>query len=149
MFAEERQKFEAYIKSEGMRETQQRVHVLDTFLDIEDHVSVDDLYRILQERDDRVGYATVHRTMKLICDCGLAREVRFDDGIVRYEHNFRHRHHHHLVCTRCREIIEFESSEMDAGERRILKRYGFKMESHRYEIFGLCAKCRREITKDK
>jgi Fur family ferric uptake transcriptional regulator len=143
----ERQIFNDYIRSEGLRETEQRVEILEAFLKTEDHVSVDDLYSNLKRRKRRVGYATVHRTMKLIAECGLARVVSFEDGVARFEHRYNHEHHHHLVCTRCKKVIEFTSERMEAGEKSVLRRYGFKMESHRYEIFGVCCECRGKMAE--
>jgi len=136
----EKQRFESYVRSSGLKFTCQRELVLEAFLQIEEHVSVDDLYQMIRRDYRNVGYATVHRTMKLICDSGLAREVVFDDGVSRYEHS-HHSHHHHLVCTECRKIIEFESPEMERGEQKILKEYGFAMQFHRCELFGLCRDC--------
>ena len=139
----EKEIFRDFIRSTGFRETAQRNMILDRFLKTEGHVSVADLHRILNRRGRKVGYATVHRTMKLIAECDLAREVMFDDGVVRFEHVYGHKHHHHLFCTRCKKVIEFSSKTIDEGEKAILKRYGFKMESHRYEIFGLCKNCQK------
>jgi len=119
--------------------------ILSAFLKTERHVSVEDLYRILKKSKKRIGYATVYRTMKLIADCGLARGVEFDDGILRFEHDYKHEHHHHLVCTRCKKVIEFTSKKMDRELEVVLKKYNFKMESHSFKIFGICNKCREEI----
>lgn len=144
MPAAEREIFNKFIRSEGLRETTQRTEILNTFLNTEEHVSVDDLYGALKKRKRRIGYATVHRTMKLIAECGLARVVKFDDGVARFEHRYNHEHHHHLVCTRCKKIIEFASKRMEEGEKNVLKRHDFTMESHRYEIFGICGDCRSQ-----
>jgi len=135
-------KFDAYIKAEGLKETSQRSAVLHAFLTAEKHVSVDDIYALLKSQDNRVGYATVSRTMKLIAESGLAREVIFNDGVVRYESTLNREHHHHLVCTRCKKVIEFTSPEMERGEAEILRQYDFTPEYHHYEIFGLCRQCR-------
>lgn len=148
MTGTEQQVFDHYIRSSGLKETAQRKIVLDAFLKTEKHVSVRDLYFIICKRECKVGYATVHRTMKLFADCGLAREVMFDDGISRFEHLYRHRHHHHLVCTRCRKVIEFTSNLIDKEEKTILKRHGFQLQSHRYEIFGLCRECRKKAGRN-
>jgi Fur family ferric uptake transcriptional regulator len=144
---DEREIFDNFIKSEGLKGTLQRVAVLDAFLGIEDHVSVDDIHRILSRDGQKVGYATVHRTMKLIAQCGLAREVRFNDGILRFEHQYKHKQHYHLVCTHCGKVIEFNSDKIDSAEKAILKRYGFTMHSHRYNVFGLCKECRKKNGK--
>ena len=142
------QVFDDYIQSSGLKETAQRKIVLDAFLKTEKHVSVHDLYLIISKRKRKVGYATVHRTMKLIADCGLAREVMFNDGVSRFEHLYKHKHHHHLVCMRCKKVIEFVSKLIDREEKTILKRYGFQLQSHRYELFGLCRECRKKADRN-
>lgn len=143
MIVEERQIFDEYIRTTGLKTTSQRRLILDTFLGTEKHVSVEDLYRMINRHRRRVGYATVHRTMKLIAECGLAREVVFNDGISRFEHNIEGHHHHHLVCTECQKVIEFASRELDAAEEAVLRKYGFTPQLHSYKIFGICRECRR------
>jgi len=140
----EQQIFGEYIRTEGLKTTAQRTAILHAFLSTERHVSVEDVYLIVNRRKRKVGFATVYRTMKLIADCGLAREVRFDDGISRFEHTLGRRHHHHLVCNKCKKVIEFSSSEMDAIEQTISRKYGFELESHRFEIFGICKDCQKK-----
>lgn len=144
MVSGEQKIFGNYIKAEGLKATPQRRLVLDAFLSTDTHVSVEDIYKRVNRGKRRVGFATVYRTMKLIADCGLAREVRFDDGVSRFEHSLGRRHHHHLVCSRCKRVIEFSSAEMDALERAISRKYGFQLQSHRFEIFGLCLNCQKE-----
>ncbi len=148
MEGHEVQLFNEYIHSTGLRDTQQRKRILEAFLSTSNHVSVDDMYRIVNEKGRKLGYATVYRTMKLIAECGLAGEVMFNDGIVRFEHRLGRKHHHHLVCTDCGKVIEFESTAMDKGEEGILKKHRFKQISHHYKIFGLCHKCQQE-SKDE
>lgn len=144
MATDEKEIFGTYIRSQGLRDTHQRGHVLETFLNTEDHVSAEDLYRRINRRKRKVGFATVYRTMKLIAECGLAREVIFDDGVARFEHSYRHKHHHHLICTRCRKVIEFSSEVMERGEKTVIEEHGFRMESHHFEIYGLCNECQSE-----
>lgn len=137
--------FDRYIRSQGLRGTAQRDRVLDVFLRTEDHVSVEELYRMLGRGRRKVGFATVYRTMKLITECGLAREIVFDDGVVRFEHSYKQEHHHHLICTRCRKVIEFTSEAMEKAEEMILEEFGFEMESHQYKIYGVCSDCLRKM----
>lgn len=145
MSTSEKEIFERFIRSQGLRGTAQRDTVLDAFLRTRDHVSVEELYKIIGRGRQKVGFATVYRTMKLITDCGLAREVVFDDGVVRFEHSHKHEHHHHLICTRCRKVIEFTSDDMDRTEETILAEFGFRMESHQYKVYGICSDCSRRI----
>jgi Fur family ferric uptake transcriptional regulator len=137
-----REIFDRYIRASGLKGTTQRIFVLDAFLDARKHVSIEDLHRILAGRNRRVGYVTVYRTMKLIADSGLAREVVFDDGVSRFEPVLDRKHHHHLVCKRCGKVIEFSSETLEKMERELLKKYNFDSHSHHYEIFGLCSQCR-------
>jgi Fur family ferric uptake transcriptional regulator len=144
MVTDERKIFGDYIRAEGLRETEQRSVVLDVFLGSEDHMSIEDIYRLVNRRKRRVGYATVYRTMKLIAECGLAREVMFDDGVCRFEHVVGKQHHHHLVCTRCHRVIEFTSAALDKAEKAIFAEHDFEAEYHHMKIFGLCSECRRK-----
>jgi len=143
MTTEERKIFGEYIRSEGLRETAQRMLVLDAFLDSDDHVSAEDIYLLVNQKKRRVGFTTVYRTMKLIADCGLANEVMFDDGIARFEHMYGRQHHHHLICTRCKKVIEFTSAAMDRVEKSLLSEHQFEAHYHQYKIFGLCRECSR------
>ncbi len=145
MRTEERQIFGEYIKSEGLKETAPRNRILNAFLNSEDHVSAEDIYLLVNRGKRKVGFTTVYRTMKLISDCGLAREVMFDDGIARFEHTLGRKHHHHLICTRCRKVIEFTSKTMEDAEQALLKKNEFELQYHKYEIFGLCKACREQV----
>jgi len=147
MVSEEQKIFGDYIRAEGLRETGQRMNILKAFLNADDHVSAEDIYRLVNVRKRKVGFTTVYRTMKLISSCGLAREVMFDDGVARFEHTYGRQHHHHLVCTKCKKVIEFSSKTMDAAEKALLKEHGFELQYHQYEIFGLCRECREQGDK--
>ena len=142
MVTNDRQVFNDFIRTEGLRETRQRALVLDVFLGTSDHVSAEDIYRLVNRTHRSVGFATVYRTMKLLAGCGVAREVTFDDGVSRFERVQGRKHHHHLVCTRCRNVTEFSSSAVDDFEQSIQRQYDFEPRSHHYEVFGLCGKCR-------
>jgi Fur family ferric uptake transcriptional regulator len=144
MTNDEHKIFGDYIRSEGLHETVQRMKILDAFLNADDHVSAEDIYRLVNRRQRKVGFTTVYRTMKLIADCGLAREVLFNDGIARFEHTYGKKHHHHLICTKCGKVIEFSSKIMDEAEKELLNRHGFELQYHQYEIFGLCRECREQ-----
>lgn len=142
MHSEEQQVLNQFIRTTGLKETAQRRAILDEFLRTERHVTIEDIRDMVNLRGGRIGYATVYRAMKLFADCGLAREVKFSDGVTRFEHGYKHSHHHHLVCTSCGAVIEFASQDMDKAEQAILKKHGFQMDAHRYEIFGLCNNCK-------
>src|SRR3712207_7234810 len=64
----------------------------------------------------RSGHTTVYRTLKLLVEAGLAREVRFGDGRTRYEHNYNHPHHDHMICTECGKRSEEHTSELQSRQ---------------------------------
>ena len=129
-----------YLEEHSLKQTKQREAILDVFLRASGHITSDDLFKRVRDRHPNVGYTTVYRTMKLLCDAGLAAERHFDDGITRYE--IAHEHHDHLVCVKCGKIIEFECAMIEDTQQVIAQRYGFRVLRHRHELYGHCDACR-------
>ena len=108
---EEQEVFLNHIQKQGLKRTAQRDLILDVFLKTEGHLSGEDLYQLVREKDPTVGQTTVYRTLRLLMEAGLAREVRFGDGRAHYEHNYKHQHHDHMICTECGKIYEFANNQ--------------------------------------
>ncbi|HEV2706105.1 MAG TPA: transcriptional repressor [Pyrinomonadaceae bacterium] len=140
---EEKEIFHQHIQRAGLKRTAQRDLILDVFLRTEEHLSSEDLYQLVKQEDPGVGHTTVYRTLKLLVEAGLAREVRFGDGRTRYEHNYKHPHHDHMICTICGETIEFYSAELEAIQDAIVAKHGFVARQHSLRSFGVCFDCRR------
>jgi len=141
--SEEQEVFLNHIQKKGLKRTAQRDLILDVFLRTERHLSNEDLYRLVQEQDASVGQTTVYRTLKLLTEAGLAREVRFGDGRTHYEHNYKHEHHDHMICSECGKIIEFYSAELEALQDAMAAKHRFEISQHLLRIIGICAECRR------
>lgn len=133
-----------FIKSKGLRQTAQRMEILDTFLGTERHVSVDELYRLVSKKDGRIGYTTVYRTMKLLSESGLCGEIDFGDGVLRFEHKYGHEHHDHFICTSCGRFIEVVSPRIEKLQDEMARKHGFLPLKHKLEIFGICSNCRKQ-----
>ena len=142
---EEQEVFLKHIQKKGLKRTSQRDLILDTFLRTEAHLSSEDLYRLVREQDPNIGQTTVYRTLKLLAEAGLAREVRFGDGITHYEHNYKHQHHDHMICSECGRIIEFFSAELEAIQDSMAAKHRFQVTQHLLRIIGICAECRRAL----
>ena len=138
----ERGRLVRYLGERGLKQTRQREAILDVFLSARGHLTSEDILRAVRELHSNIGYTTVYRTMKLLCEAGLANERHFDDGITRYE--IEQEHHDHLVCVKCGEIIEFECEAIEASQNEIAERYGFRLLRHRHELYGYCAACRAD-----
>lgn len=140
---DEREILESYLKERGQKMTGPRETVLRAFLDIERHVTAEELYDAARRLDPSIGQATVFRTIKLLAEAGLAREACRDEGPRRYEHAYRHEHHDHLVCVSCGKLVEFVDPAIEAAQAAVYKKYGFAPTGHHFELFGLCPECRR------
>ena len=146
---EEQEVFLKHIQKAGLKRTAQRDLILDIFLRTEKHLSSEDLYRLVQQEDPSIGQTTVYRTLKLLTEAGLAREVRFGDGRTHYEHNYKHQHHDHMICMECGEIIEFFSAELEAIQDAVAAKHRFEIKQHLLRILGICAKCRSAARERK
>ncbi len=138
----ERRSLARYLEERNLKHTKQRDAILDVFLEATGHITSDDIYQKVRESHPGIGYTTVYRTMKLLCDAGLASERHFDDGVARYE--IAHEHHDHLVCLRCGKIEEFECAMIESTQLEIADRYGFRVLRHRHELYGHCVDCRED-----
>ncbi len=143
-FQNEKQVFSEHIQQSGLRRTAQRDLILEIFLQTEEHLSSEDLYWLVQKQDQSVGHTTVYRTLKLLTEAGLAREVRFGDGKTYYEHHYNHEHHDHMICTECGKVIEFFSPELEALQDAMAEKFGFKLTHHSLRILGVCADCQKK-----
>ncbi len=126
-----------------MKSTSQRDIILDSFLSSDRHQTIEELYLNLRAKNPKIGYATVYRTLKLFAEAGIAKEIHFGDGQTRYEHVAEGEHHDHLVCTRCGAIVEFENETIEKLQDDVAKDHGFLIETHKLELYGICAKCRK------
>jgi Fur family transcriptional regulator, ferric uptake regulator len=129
---------------QGLRTTEQRRLIIDTFFSAKDHISIDELLELVRGADSRIGYATVYRTMKMLSDSGIVHERRFGDGFTRYELADEDAHHDHLICMECGSIQEFEEPLIEQLQERIASRYGFEVRHHKHELYGVCASCLRK-----
>ena len=134
--------FGRYLREQGLPVTHQREAVAEVVFATQEHLSVDDLEGRLRERGERIGKATIYRTLDLLVRSRLVEEHDFGEGFKRYEHRrSRQPVHQHLVCLECGKVIEFQSPEILGVETRIRTEHGFVPARHRLEVYGLCREC--------
>ena len=136
--------FEQYLKEKDLKLTVQRALILRTFLNHRGHISAEELFQKAREKQAHVGFATVYRTLKHLTQCGLARELDFGDGRIKYEPEFDRQHHDHMICTNCGTYIEFLSPQIEDLQEQVSRKHGFKITSHRMQLYGLCQKCQKK-----
>jgi len=139
--------FHGHLKRVGMKHTGQRDTILRTFLDTRDHLSTDELYRLVKKKNERIGFTTVYRTLKLLAESGLASEVAFNDGVTRYEHQYQRRDHHHMVCNECGSSVEFFSPGIERIEQEIGRKHKYVATRHTFQIYGVCETCQKKTRR--
>lgn len=136
-----RSAFKAYLKNHGINFTIARDRILAAVLELTEHFEAEQVLHVLKQHGWNVGKATVYRTLPLLVDCGIIKQVRFDAFRAHYEHSFGEHPHDHIVCRRCGRIVEFSADEVVEMCRRIAKRHNFHLISHRFQLSGLCWEC--------
>lgn len=139
----EKEIFYKYLQKKGLKRTTQRDAVLDLFLESTSHHTAEDLWSRLRETHKNVGYSTVYRTLKLLKECELAREVYFADGRMYFEHQFEQPHHDHMVCLECGLTIEFFNATIEKLQDRLAAENHFTPTRHTMVIFGYCQTCEK------
>lgn len=135
--------FTDYIAAHGLKNTPQRRLIVNVFLGAHRHLSTEELYELVRAEDSSIGQATVYRTLKLLHEARLAKELHFGDGIARYEPVLDDSHHDHLICTSCGKNIEFMDETIEKLQEELAGRHGFTLLSHRMYLYGCCPDCRK------
>ena len=134
--------FRRYLREQGLPVTQQREAVAEVVFTPPGHLSVEDIEAALKGEGERIGKATIYRTVEILVRSGLVEEHDFGEGFKRYEHLFGQQPvHEHLICTHCSKVIEFQSPEVVRLQEDTARHHGFLPTRHRLEIYGICADC--------
>ncbi len=141
---QEKQQFKKLFKQEHIDNFENRFKVLEVFLQTEKHVSVNELVERLENAGWQLDSEFVKDTLKLMCRFGFAHKSRFDNGVVLYEHRHLGQHHDHMICTKCRKILEFEEDQIEQLQIEIAAAHGFHILQHKLEIYGICDDCLQE-----
>lgn len=134
--------FHSYLKQKRLKRTVQRDIILDEFLKIESHITPEELYHIIKKTHRNIGLSTIYRTLKLLSECNLAREMLRKDGTSIFEHMYNHPHHDHLLCNYCGRYFEFYNQDIENLQKKVAEDHNFTMTSHRMLICGICSECR-------
>lgn len=124
----------------GRRPTRQRVAVAAALEHQEDFTSAQELHAAIREKGERVGLATVYRTLQTMAADGDVDVLRTDDGEAVYR-RCSTGHHHHLVCRHCGRTVEIEGRAVEQWTSRVSAEYGFSDVEHTVEIVGTCSFC--------
>ncbi|MBI4968904.1 MAG: transcriptional repressor [Rhodospirillales bacterium] len=131
-----RSRIEERCVERGMKMTGQRRVIAQVLSEARDHPDVEEVYRRASAIDPKISIATVYRTVRLFEESNILERHDFGDGRARYEKQ-PNQHHDHLIDTSTGKVIEFRSEEIEALQRAIAKRHGFRLTGHRLELYGV------------
>jgi len=140
----EKTNFRTLIEKDEIGRVEDRLNIINTFLETEKHVTFEDLMKLLRDRGYDYDPNFVRSCMNRWVDQGFAQKERFEGQPPRYEHRHLGKHHDHLICTKCGKIVEFRNDEMERLQLRISAEQKFHMLQHKMEIYGLCSECLAE-----
>ncbi len=135
------------IREHKYKFTNQRQIILQAFLDSsEKHLSAEDIYAAVKDREPELGLATVYRSLELFTTLELLKKLDFGDGRSRYELNDRlpEHSHHHLLCLSCGKVEDFTCDGLAAMQKKIAVKKGFRVVDSQLKIYGYCEACRKE-----
>lgn len=101
-------------------------------------IDVYDMLSFLSSQKLNTNKTTVYRILDLFDEYGIVQRIEFGEGKARYE--LKRDDHHHLICTRCSRIQDFEDSHMEDLIKEVEKGKNFKVENHSFELFGVCSR---------
>jgi Fur family ferric uptake transcriptional regulator len=136
------EKFKVLLKENTLKFTKQRELILKFLYENDGHFTPEEIYMLLKKDNPKIniGIATVYRTLTLLEDSNIASSISFGAQGKKYELGLK-KHHDHLICTSCGEIIEFLDETIEEQQEKIAKKFNFKMKDHTMKIVGLCEKC--------
>jgi len=127
---------EALCAEKGLRITEQRRVIARVLSESEDHPDVEALHARASAIDAGISIATVYRTVRLFEEAGILERHDFGDGRARYE-AAHDSHHDHLIDVETGRVVEFVDQELEALQRKIAEKLGFRLVDHRMELYGV------------
>ena len=131
------------LRSRGHRITPQRLIILNILAESKNHPGVEHIYETVRKDFPTVSLATVYKTMTLLKSLGEVLELGFADSGNRYDGNMPYPHPH-VICTRCRRIVDPEPTALEELSQHVEDKTGFRITHHRLDFYGLCPYCQEE-----
>lgn len=142
-----KEKFLAFLARKNLRITTQRQIIIDTVFSTEEHFTAEQLLEWSRAKDPSISRATVYRTLPLLTESGLVREMDFGKDFKFYDPNYaEHPDHSHIICNDCERIVEFESDKLFKIENEITRKLGFSIKAQRLQITASCEELKKAGT---
>jgi len=136
----DRASFKRIIREMGIKVTQQRIAILEALSGGRAHVTAQEVFEKVNAKYPEIGFATVYRFLRKMAEQNYVTEVRMGGLPARYELTPR-RHHDHLTCVKCSQIVEFESPQIEILQEAVAREHNFQLTHHILELYGVCPRC--------
>ncbi|OIJ14293.1 transcriptional repressor [Anaerobacillus arseniciselenatis] len=130
------------LKSTKVRMTPQRHAILEYLFSSFSHPTADEIYKALEGKFPNMSVATVYNNLRVFKDVGLVKELTYGDSSSRFDSVTSD--HYHVICENCEKIVDFHYPGLDEVETLAEHVTGFKVKSHRMEIYGTCPECSKK-----
>jgi Fur family ferric uptake transcriptional regulator len=138
-----RERLDEFIRRKGLRRTVQREQIVDVVFSRDEHFTADELFERVRKVDTETSRATVYRTLGLLVEADLLRQIDLGENQVTYDPNFHDKpSHNHLVCIDCGKVVEFEDENVDIMTECVSRRLGFKAARQSIKIEANCEQLR-------
>ena len=127
------------LKKSGVRITPQRHAILEYLISSESHPTADEIYKALESDFPNMSVATVYNNLRVFRNAGLVKELTYGDASSRFD--FVTNDHYHIICDECGTIVDFHHPGLEEVEHLASHVTGFKVNSHRLEVYGTCPSC--------
>lgn len=134
------------LREKGHRLTPQRLAVVEVLVRCSGHPSVEQIYDRVQPLFPMTSLATIYKTVALLKEMGEIQEIGLKEGGSRYDN--RAEPHPHLVCLRCRTVVDLEETALGLLPDQVAQRSGYRIVRHRLDFFGICPRCQQVETAE-
>jgi Fur family ferric uptake transcriptional regulator len=139
-----KERLDAFIERKGLRRTGQRDRIAKAVFSRDEHFTAEELYDRVRRSDAGISRATVYRTLGLLVEADLLREIDLGENQTTYDPNFLDKpSHNHLVCIDCGKVLEFEDAHIDLLNDCVTRRLGFKPVRQTLKIEANCEQLRK------
>ncbi len=137
----------AALDQAGFRRTPARRTVAEVIVAREGHFTAEDVLADARRRRRAMGRATVFRSLDLLARMRLVERVDLPSGEHAYVACLPSTHHHHVLCSRCGRSADVGDVGLSPILERVAASTGYRIDTHRLELFGLCPDCRSTIER--
>lgn len=134
--------FQSMLKQKNLKNTKHRNSILEVIAQNGEPINAEAIYLSLKEQNISISLSTVYRVIEVLFDSGLLTKTSVkDDNKALFEINSM-KHKHHLLCLKCRKLLAVEGCPLESYEKTIEEKFGFIVEGHNLELYGICKECK-------